>query len=935
MITRLRYPKGYQFFDGNGAPLALGSLSYFAAGTTTSLDTYSDSAGTVPNTSPIILDGAGRLDVDVYLGPAADYKEVLTAGGAAVPPWPDDNIPRAILSDWYATGGPSQILNKPALAAVALSGSYTDLSDVPPTQFPFTGDSGSGGTAGLVPAPAAGNALANMFLSANGNWATPPGSPVSINLAASVAAASGSTLTFASVPASITAGMLVTDATHGSVIPAGTTVVFTTSTTVTLSAAVTGAGVASGDTINFYGAQSAVTNLSVLASTNSVSVGSSSGAGISIPAATHSTAGVLDAARAAKIDGLATVAASGSYSDLANKPLNIIGSPSGDMQISASKGAASNVAAFNLQDNYSTRAQLGLIGNDNFSIAVSQDGSNFLPALVINQSLLNIALGFNAGINITTGSEDFLVGNNAGYSLTSGVQDSWFGTEAGKYATTASYNAGFGGSTLGRLLAGNNNAALGQDAGNGGPEAPANCNWSTYVGSAAHNALWALAATSAATAAGSNVLTFASVPAAVKIGMYVGDQSQPQPGNVTAPIIPRGTYVTAISATTVALSQNVIAPGVGGGDFISFFGQYSTLKATTATASGTTLTLGYVPQWMGAGMTVFDVTTPGAIPSGTTVASFTGTSVTLSNAVTGGGVLNGDVIAFTAPEANNQTVIGAQAAGTRNSTVFLGRSQESVIIGGPLVNGYAGLTIGSGDNFRPHLKLEGGVSNPAPNSGDIWWDGANLFLQSGGSALQLSNQVYVSGPGGVFGGYQAGNASIGGPFNTGFGYQAGLKITSGPYNSIFGSGSGSNITTGGGNFIGGAITATGLADGNNNIVIGSNTSGNSDIQGGSGNTIIGEGLTGFGDISNRLILGAGGVQLIVADSSTVRPQKPLKLPAFTVSGLPSAATAGAGTEAWVTDSTAAFTAANLGTTAAGGGSYGARVLSNGTNWIIA
>ncbi|MGP0039691.1 MAG: hypothetical protein ACLPJW_03145, partial [Rhodomicrobium sp.] len=68
MITRLRYPKGYQFFDANGAPLALGNLYYYAAGTTTPLDTYSDSAGTVANTNPIVLDGSGRLDVDVYLG---------------------------------------------------------------------------------------------------------------------------------------------------------------------------------------------------------------------------------------------------------------------------------------------------------------------------------------------------------------------------------------------------------------------------------------------------------------------------------------------------------------------------------------------------------------------------------------------------------------------------------------------------------------------------------------------------------------------------------------------------------------------------------------------------------------------------------------------------------------------------------------------------
>ena len=44
MYTRLRYPKGYQFFDANGRPLALGNLCYYIAGTTTLQDTYSDSA---------------------------------------------------------------------------------------------------------------------------------------------------------------------------------------------------------------------------------------------------------------------------------------------------------------------------------------------------------------------------------------------------------------------------------------------------------------------------------------------------------------------------------------------------------------------------------------------------------------------------------------------------------------------------------------------------------------------------------------------------------------------------------------------------------------------------------------------------------------------------------------------------------------------------
>jgi hypothetical protein len=43
------------------------------------------------------------------------------------------------------------------------------------TGAPFTGDSGSGGTTGLVPAPAAGDAAAGKYLDAAGGWGVPPG----------------------------------------------------------------------------------------------------------------------------------------------------------------------------------------------------------------------------------------------------------------------------------------------------------------------------------------------------------------------------------------------------------------------------------------------------------------------------------------------------------------------------------------------------------------------------------------------------------------------------------------------------------------------------------------------------------------------------------------------------------------------------------------
>ena len=86
------------FFDSNGEPLALGTLEYYVAGSSTLQDTWSDSAGTVANSHPIVLDGSGRIGVDIYLGSTglSNYKETLRdSTGATVSPWPADNIPKA------------------------------------------------------------------------------------------------------------------------------------------------------------------------------------------------------------------------------------------------------------------------------------------------------------------------------------------------------------------------------------------------------------------------------------------------------------------------------------------------------------------------------------------------------------------------------------------------------------------------------------------------------------------------------------------------------------------------------------------------------------------------------------------------------------------------------------------------------------------------
>lgn len=66
-----------------------------------------------------------------------------------------------------------------------------------------------------------------------------------------------------------------------------------------------------------------------------------------------------------------------------------------------------------------------------------------------------------------------------------------------------------------------------------------------------------------------------------------------------------------------------------------------------STASGNnTLHFASTPTWIVAGMVVADLTTPSAIPAGTTVLSTTGTTVVMSSNAAGAGVGNGDSIVF-------------------------------------------------------------------------------------------------------------------------------------------------------------------------------------------------------------------------------------------------------------------------------------------------
>ena len=83
---------GQQFFTDTGSPLTGGKLYSYIAGTTTPQTSYTNSAGTVAHTNPIILNAAGRVATgEIWITSGVIYKFVLyTSTDVLIATW--DNI---------------------------------------------------------------------------------------------------------------------------------------------------------------------------------------------------------------------------------------------------------------------------------------------------------------------------------------------------------------------------------------------------------------------------------------------------------------------------------------------------------------------------------------------------------------------------------------------------------------------------------------------------------------------------------------------------------------------------------------------------------------------------------------------------------------------------------------------------------------------------
>lgn len=113
-----------KFFDNNGAPLAFGQVTSFAAGTNTPIATYTDSTGGTPNANPIILNSRG--EANIWLLPNIAYKFLVTDSlGNTIPGYPIDNVVNSQLITLYG-GVDTGSVNAYLLTFTASFTAYTD-----------------------------------------------------------------------------------------------------------------------------------------------------------------------------------------------------------------------------------------------------------------------------------------------------------------------------------------------------------------------------------------------------------------------------------------------------------------------------------------------------------------------------------------------------------------------------------------------------------------------------------------------------------------------------------------------------------------------------------------------------------------------------------------------------------------------------------------
>lgn len=107
----------------------------------------------------------------------------------------------------------------------------------------------------------------------------------------------------------------------------------------------------------------------------------------------------------------------------ANGAAILLSNPSGSTQIKASKNIAASTCSHLFQTNFSSRAEFGLIGNNDFAMKVSSDGTNFTTSFTLDNATgnVNILQALTLSGNLTFGGTTLTDITGADTKLVSGT----------------------------------------------------------------------------------------------------------------------------------------------------------------------------------------------------------------------------------------------------------------------------------------------------------------------------------------------------------------------------------------------------------------------------------------------------------------------------------------------------------------------------------
>jgi concanavalin A-like lectin/glucanase superfamily protein len=351
-------------------------------------------------------------------------------------------------------------------------------------------------------------------------------------------AAANATLHFAAVPATIMRGMAIADLTTGSVIPAGSTVVSTTATTVVMSNNATAAGVGGNDTIQFRDRTPVVSRPRVRLVTDSPG---DLAVRVEYGRSRRTRSGTLalhiDPTTLADGHGLDTIG------NLDPDPTAIVGTPDPGFD-----------ATYLLTYPAQPTIDFGADPNNRKMQVVARDALDALVGLLAARGTpgrLRVTQAFvPGGPGVESVGRRLILGHE---TLDPGV----LGALASRffdYVTRA-------GASVTAFVRSDTWIAIG-DAATAAP-VPAEIVLGTTLNLAVVPRTIGTLTTTGPTAAATATLQFAAVPGTILPGMAVADLT-------TAAAIPAGTTVVSTTATTVVMSQTAAGAGVATGDVIQF-----------------------------------------------------------------------------------------------------------------------------------------------------------------------------------------------------------------------------------------------------------------------------------------------------------------------------------------------------------------------------